>query len=72
MSENGDYSSNDAEDINRYLMALYFGESRFLHLWGRQCYLGPFLAEAVKAGAHLMGRSVLNDSSFIFNPTERR
>jgi len=72
MSENGNCSSNDAEDINRYLMALYFGESRFLHLWGRQCYLAPFLAEAVKAGAHLMGRSVLNDSSFIFNPTERR
>jgi hypothetical protein len=73
MSENGSHSLIDAADINRYLSALYFSELRFLHLWHRQCYLAPFIAEAVKAGAHCMGRSGLTDSPFIFNPaTERR
>ncbi len=65
-------SSNDSEDINRYLATLYFGELRFLQFWGRQSYLAPFLAEAIKAAARLTGSSAQGDSPFIFNPTERR
>lgn len=64
-------SSSDVTDINRYLAALYFGELRFLHIWSRQSYAVPFLAEAIKAAAHLSG-AASGDSPFIFNPKERR
>lgn len=65
-------SLNDSEDINRYLATLYFGELRFLQFWGRQSYLAPFLAEAIKAVVRINGQTVPGDSAFIFNPKERR
>lgn len=34
-------------DINRYLAALYFGELRFLGLWGREAFVASMLAQAV-------------------------
>jgi serine/threonine protein kinase len=34
-------------DINRFLSLLYFGELRFLHLWGREAFLASVLAQAV-------------------------
>lgn len=72
MSEDGKHSLSDATDINRYLATLYFGELRFLHFWSRQCYLVPFLAEAIKTGAHLMGHPRSTDSPFTFNLIKRR
>ena len=70
MSEDNAFSSGDVEAINRYLATLCFGELRFLRLWKRECYLVPLLAEAVKIGAYLRGRSVPGISPFIFNPTK--
>lgn len=34
-------------DINRFLAALYFGELRFLGLWGREAFVASVLAQAV-------------------------
>lgn len=65
-------SFSDSNDINRYLATLYFGEMRFLQFWGRQSYLAPFLAEAIKAVVRITGQTVPGDLAFIFNPKEKR
>lgn len=36
-----------ASNINRFLAALYFGELRFLGLWGREAFAASMLAQAV-------------------------
>ena len=40
-------AKESVSDINRYLSALYFGEIRFLKLWGREDFFVPMLAQAV-------------------------
>lgn len=45
---NFDLSINDIDDINRFLSLLYFGDVRFLNIWGRLDYLPILIGEAVK------------------------
>jgi len=40
-------------DINRFLAALYFGEMRFLSLWGREAFAASMLAQAVATVSEL-------------------
>lgn len=40
-------SEETINDINRFLAALYFGEIRFLHLWGREAFAETMLAQAI-------------------------
>jgi hypothetical protein len=48
-----------ASDINRFLAALYFGEMRFLGLWGREAFTASVLAQAVITASEL-GRNENN------------
>lgn len=48
-----------ANDINRFLAALYFGELRFLGLWGREVFAASVLAQAVIT-ANELGRNKNN------------
>lgn len=47
MMSNGFPNEGIVRDINRYLAALYFGELRFLGLWGREAFAASMLAQAV-------------------------
>jgi hypothetical protein len=44
---NGFSNKETVCDINRFLSALYFGELRFLGLWGREVFASSMLAQAV-------------------------
>ena len=43
----GSLSEGTTNDINRFLAALYFGEIRFLHMWGREAFAETMLAQAI-------------------------
>jgi hypothetical protein len=43
----GSPDEGTVNDINRFLAALYFGELRFLGLWGREAFAASVLAQAV-------------------------
>lgn len=43
----GNLCEEDIRDINRFLAALYFGELRFLGLWGREAFASAILGQAV-------------------------
>lgn len=47
------------DDINRFLAALYFGELRFLGLWGRKAFATSMLAQAIVT-ANELGRNESN------------
>lgn len=53
-----------ANDINRFLAALYFGELRFLGLWGREASAASVLAQAIVT-ANELGRNE-NNRAFQF------
>lgn len=40
-------SEETTNDVNRFLAALYFGEIRFLHMWGREAFAETMLAQAI-------------------------
>jgi hypothetical protein len=44
---NGFPNEKTVRDINIFLAALYFGELRFLGLWGREAFAPAMLAQAV-------------------------
>lgn len=48
----------DVADINRFISLLYFGELRFLHLWNRQIFAIPLLAQAVMLASTARGIAV--------------
>lgn len=54
-----------SSDINRFLAALYFGELRFLSLWGRETFAASMLAQAVVT-ANELGRNG-NNCAFQFS-----
>ena len=47
MMSNGFPNQETVCDINRFLAALYFGEMRFLRLWGREAFAPTMFAQAV-------------------------
>ncbi len=47
MMSDGLPSEETVRDINRFLAALYFGELRFLGLWGREAFASTMLAQAI-------------------------
>lgn len=47
MMSNGFPNGETVRDINRFLAALYFGELRFLGLWGREEFASSMLAQAI-------------------------
>ena len=47
MMSGGLPNEETVRDINRFLAALYFGELRFLGLWGREAFASSMLAQAV-------------------------
>lgn len=56
----GEYPDKETvNDINRFLATLYFGEIRFLGLWGRGAFAASMLAQAVIT-ANELGRSESN------------
>lgn len=50
---NGYPSEEIVKDINKYLAALYFGELRFLNLWGRKAFTTSMIAQAVITASEL-------------------
>lgn len=59
----------DITDINRFLSALYFGELRFLGLWGREVFASSMLAQAVIT-ANQLGQS--SDEIQLFQFPQRK
>jgi aminoglycoside phosphotransferase len=46
--------TNATQDINRYLAALYLGETRFLSIWGRQAFAAPMIAQAAMTVSRIL------------------
>lgn len=53
MMSDGFPDKGTVRDINRFLAALYFGEMRFLGLWGREAFAASMLAQAVITASEL-------------------
>jgi len=47
MMSDGLPNEETVSDINRFLAALYFGELRFLRLWGREEFASTMFAQAI-------------------------